>query len=510
MPGVLFSQKLKKLAPRFLFPLHRIVPHNYRVEDRPNSLEMDTIHSPDGRRQEAKESRMGVERIHDVEKFNKTKECLKNNPQSIAAIYLPRNANDPEEKIHETALNSLSDGIRKRVNDRPSPSQENMYASPPAEKYANNQEFASGSAGITVIKETGKVKTQVRLAEPKRPRNQYNKFRYKILPENILDTPIENLEKAIQTLIMETYLVRYLVENEMGEETSEKAKEDLKKYCEKTAPATRINLESVNKFLADYDPEKIIPFYAQPLHFVCKTIRKVFGSSDMVGLFDTRLLSCDLYHQIKKKYLSQIDKLSGKPFSCYRGKKMNKRELDALGVPGSRIMIRPFLSTTVNEDVAKLFAGVGSATDGAIPVILTMSIGQRQIENSVLAFIDQISAIEPEKEVLLGTGFVFRVASITEVGNGNSREVHISLVHTEDEEKLQESLRQKWLSWLPTAVSSIAGRSGLSAMIYHLTLKAQANVTSNPTSAPGPQQSNYLPKENFADKPIHVNQNVIR
>ena len=209
------------------------------------------------------------------------------------------------------------------------------------------------------------------------------------------------------------------------------------------------------------------PWYTSGDSFVFRVVSKVCASLDINGLFKIRLILCDLYKQLKELYNQQLEELRKNGLVVHRGVLMLKHELDAFKNIGEWCVTRPFLSTTTDESMAKIYAGHCPVNEEKVSVMMTMKIDSKQIDDSLLAHIEHVSVFPEEKEVMLFKGLVFRIESCTDLMPESTHSVHIQMVRGEAEVEIERKLRKKHLLLTSGGSSPLLSLFGLLKQKYY-------------------------------------------
>ena len=310
-----------------------------------------------------------------------------------------------------------------------------------------------------------------------------------ILPEQLHTGKIEDLDESMRLLLIQIFVEEIWV----NAERSDNEKQDFIEYCQTIYRDKPHKLQKLSKFERNYDKKDAIRWYTRSDTFISRIVGKVCARLDPHGAFKTRLILCDLYEQLKELHDKQLEGLRRNDLVVHRGALISEDELNGLKKIGELCMTRPFLATTTDESVAKSFSGDRKNGKEKIPVMITMKIDSKQIEDGLLARIDEVSANPDEKEVMLFRRLLFRIKSYDEIKDGSTYLVHIEMIRREEEIKIERSLRKKHLL-LATATSSplLNLLHLLQLTDYYRNIAGQAGQTHVSEQYPNPQTRKQL------------------
>ena len=280
------------------------------------------------------------------------------------------------------------------------------------------------------------------------------------LPQRLLDTPIAGLDQASQLILMEILLSDVIA----VEPNTPEGRTDFINYCSTLFAHDPKRLEQLQEFGTRYVGKEAIKWYSNPDSFVFRLVCKTFASCDMTKLFQIRFILHDLYVQLRELHQEQLQTLFQRNVRVYRGAMMSHEEANRLKAIGETVVTRNFLSTTLDKDVAWMYAGDGQKQENLVSVFLEMTIERGQIQEKPAAFIESISHIPGEKETLLSMGFVFRILSFKEIKNNLEYSIKIRLVRGDAERQIERYLHRMIISG---SLSLLPGMVSLLASIDH-------------------------------------------
>ena len=314
-------------------------------------------------------------------------------------------------------------------------------------------------------------------------------FFLKHLPKRMYTTPIEHFDTPMRLLLIEILLEQIFVNLERsGEE-----KQDFIKYCRTLYQNDPGRLELLQVFDTNYNKKDAIHWYTKPNSFIFRIVSKVCGSLDIDGSFRIRLILCDMYQQLKELYEKQLEQLKGNDLVVHRGVPMSRQELDGIKNTGELYMTRPFLSTSTDISVARKYYGDCKPNEEKVSVMITMKIGSKQIEDSILARINEVSANPDEEEVMLFRKMIFRIESYNEIKTESTYSVHIKMVHGEEEAEIEKSLYKKYLVLAGGGITPALGLLGLLKLTnQHSNVGGQTGQIPHSLQLSNPQMNEQL------------------
>jgi hypothetical protein len=234
-------------------------------------------------------------------------------------------------------------------------------------------------------------------------------------------------------------------------------------------------LELLDEFERDYSEEKAITWYSRdsPLY---RMVNRAIRIRDTMTLYKTRTFIKHLHTQLAKLYHIQKE---NRMITLYRGQRMSNVEFQQVkNNIGGLISIKNFLSTTMNRDLAFIFAG--ESNEDEMAVLMEIEIDHSDEEpTSYFANIEQLSYFGlGEQEWLFSMGSVFRVSNIERMENNHVWLVQMKLTDRYDK---QLKILTQHLRW--------EIERGIAAMFYSSVIWARFNGlggTQLPTSSPGP------------------------
>lgn len=257
-----------------------------------------------------------------------------------------------------------------------------------------------------------------------------------ILPKNFSATQISNLDEAGQQLLMHTVLSGIMVPRSRDDE----ARNDFIKFCRSTYQNKRKFPEQLETFCNTYESKDAIKWYTKPNSFIHRLVSKVSASTNIDDWTSIRFYLGDLYQNLKALHKDQVETYFQDDVMVYRGVRLSMDEFRRVGNEGSLFITRGFLSTTVDETIAKIFADDTASDNDHVCVIFCMTIESIEVQTKPIAYIASDSFRADESEIMLSMGMVFRTVSVEEASDSNHKK--INMIRGKDERSIEKDLLQ--------------------------------------------------------------------
>ena len=182
------------------------------------------------------------------------------------------------------------------------------------------------------------------------------------------------------------------------------AKEELIEECKLYYKNNKRELEKIREFDRTYSPTDAIKWYTYD-SFLYRLLNKALRTQDIDIVFKFRFFLNDLYQQLYKTHLTSIEHLPEK-LHVYRGQRMELKEVNILkNNTKNYTSMNTFLSTTLNINIAKIFAGGSDVLAESVLFVITINTKLKKIPFVII----ENSA---EEEVLISIGAVFQIISV--------------------------------------------------------------------------------------------------
>ncbi|CAF1440021.1 unnamed protein product [Adineta steineri] len=241
----------------------------------------------------------------------------------------------------------------------------------------------------------------------------------------------KNLNRLEPTFMYTQLFKEILLDIKYGD----KVIQDLAKCGREVFSDDPTELNIINKFERDYDPEKAIWWYTCEC-FTYKMLNKALRIMDADIIITMGFFLRDIHQQIEKLYKQQVSSYGRKPFEVYRGQGLMKSDFEKLQkAEGGLMSFNNFLSTSRNEEVSLEFARRALSKLDTVGILFIMSIDP-SIKSTPFASINEYSYFEAEEEeILFSMHTVFRVNAIKQMDNKNQLyQVELELTSDDDQQ----------------------------------------------------------------------------
>lgn len=244
------------------------------------------------------------------------------------------------------------------------------------------------------------------------------------------------------------------------------SKEEMLKECYLYYQNNPAETVKIKKFAEEYTPLSAIRWYTSDC-FIYRLLNKALRTQNIETVFKFRFFIQDLHYHIEKLYciyLSQHQPISEHKLRLYRGQNLHENEVDLLRKNvGGLISMNTFLSATMNEQLAMLFAELDPHSAESMSmrsVLFTIDVQDISHETTPFAPIKNFSCYDEEEEILFDMGAAFNVLAVKEV-NGIWY-VHLQL------SKAADTLNQDLFKNILQQVEGRASPSTLSWFLYRM------------------------------------------
>ncbi|CAF1009612.1 unnamed protein product [Didymodactylos carnosus] len=195
-----------------------------------------------------------------------------------------------------------------------------------------------------------------------------------------------------------------------------------------------VQLKNIKEFEEAYEPSKAIWWYTRDC-FLYRILNKALRIQDIEILYRLRFFIVDLHKQLEKlqpEFIKLLNDMES-TVSLYRGQIMTSDEFESKlkHNTGSLLSTTSFLSTTIDEELAKGFAIADGSSYTSILFKITLDT---TIHKGVFAYIDPtVGSFDSENEVLFSMGTVFRIETVKKLDN-DIWQVSLSMTNDEDQQ----------------------------------------------------------------------------
>jgi tetratricopeptide (TPR) repeat protein len=172
-----------------------------------------------------------------------------------------------------------------------------------------------------------------------------------------------------------------------------------------------IEQEKIKDFDVNYSTDEAISWYTRD-SFLYRTLNKALRTENIDIIFKFRFFLSDLFNQLKLLHNEFMEILDDIILTVYRGGCVSVNELENLKTNiGGFISFNTFLSTSLDKDVALLFAGQGDNRPLRESILFQIKIFT-QSNLKPFANIKEKSFMKDEDEILFSLGTIFRIESV--------------------------------------------------------------------------------------------------
>ncbi|CAF1526935.1 unnamed protein product [Didymodactylos carnosus] len=257
------------------------------------------------------------------------------------------------------------------------------------------------------------------IAELKNKLSAHNKKQSKLSLVQLID---KNKPKTTCGVATNTsnFIKSYLAESILSKMISTpESKKDLIDYCTEYYQGNPSGLSKITDFDENYRSSDAIKWYTKNT-FLYRLINKAFRSQNYQLLYIFRYFIIDLSHALRLEW-----ERSKNVRSLYRGQIMSKDEYLTL-LDRQIIKMNGYVSTTRNQNVAKMFAGVYHAQDDSCQSVLF----EYEVDNNsgiTVADISDLSELTDEDECLFDVNATFEITDHHEITEYNEEYAIIRL-----------------------------------------------------------------------------------
>ncbi len=231
------------------------------------------------------------------------------------------------------------------------------------------------------------------------------------LTEQAIGASLRDIDHDSRTFIIYQLLVEIILKSSR----LKMSKEDFIDYAHQVYQNKGRFMNEIKDFSSKFTSNEAIYWYTRP-SFVYRLLSRTCCLNNIQNIFKIRYFICSLFDQLKELHAESLSRFD-ENLHVYRGKIMTNNEyLKIKESIGNLVITKTFLSTTIDKDVARQFAGIG-LPDGKVGVIFHMIIDTKVNRTKPFAYIPSKSCNPHEKEVLISIGTIFKTLSIDETVN---------------------------------------------------------------------------------------------
>ena len=203
----------------------------------------------------------------------------------------------------------------------------------------------------------------------------------------------------------------------------------------------RIGLDKIKRFVEEYDTKPAIQWYTSE-DFMYPILNKALRDMDVNLIINLGFFLKRIHQNIEELHKIWRAKTNNSNLvKMYRGQGLCVADFDRLKkAKGGLTSFNNFLSTTVNEAVARMYAESNAVNTGFVGVLLVIS-GNPLAASSSFANVSHLSSFKTEAEILFSMHSVFRIGEIEKINN-NDRLWRVELTFTSDDDAQLKALTE--------------------------------------------------------------------
>ncbi|CAF0790757.1 unnamed protein product [Adineta steineri] len=241
---------------------------------------------------------------------------------------------------------------------------------------------------------------------------------------------LENLNQ-LEPTFMYTQLFKEIL---LDIEYDDKAIKDLAVCCREAFAGNSYELQVIDKFEHDYDPQNAIWWYTREC-FTYKMLNQALRMMNVDIIINMGFFLRDVHRQIKQLHEQQVSSYRRKTFEIYRGQGLMKSDFEKLHKAKDGLLsFNNFLSTSKDKKISLEFSEDASKKPDMVGIFFVMSIDPC-LKSTPFASIKKESYFKEEEEILFSMHTVFRVRAIKQMDTKNQLyQVELELTSDNDQQ----------------------------------------------------------------------------
>ena len=230
------------------------------------------------------------------------------------------------------------------------------------------------------------------------------------LDSNIKNNSIKDLSKDDVWFIQFQLLVEIIIRFHK----SENATRDMIYICQNYYSGDECAQRQIKDFEKEANNLSRIIYWYTTGSFLVHMLNKVCGTEDVDHLYYFRLVISNLHERILQlQNVTSTNNLKERYTTLYRGKRMAASTLENLRKNiGNMVAMKGFLSTTGDEEVAKMFADDPTEQSGSVCVLFQLTIlNWETCKPSAVIGLGE-GCMKDEKEVLFSIGSIWKIEKV--------------------------------------------------------------------------------------------------
>ncbi|CAF2901279.1 unnamed protein product [Rotaria sp. Silwood2] len=221
-------------------------------------------------------------------------------------------------------------------------------------------------------------------------------------------------------------------------------KDTMISMCELFYEGNESELKKINEYKLSYTSDKAIWWYTRDC-FLYRLVNQALRTGNINSIIPYHFFIADLHKQLchlHKKFIESNNNSENSILTLYRGQIMTVHELDNIKKNiGGLISMNSFMSSTINRNIALLFAGDGRSSLGE-SVLFEIIIEKNVQTKYAFANISEESHFHDEQEYLFTIGTIFRIQSIKKENNIWVLVLKLATNNTPELEELEKYLKE--------------------------------------------------------------------
>lgn len=245
---------------------------------------------------------------------------------------------------------------------------------------------------------------------------------YAVPPTVVLN---ENIQKTFMKDLSENHVwfiqFQLLVEIIIRLEDSEQARKDMISICQEYYENNACEQRKIKQFEDEAENHLKAIYWYTAESFLVHMLNRVCSTEDVDHMYCFRLIIKNLHKRILELEKDEFTvTLKEDTATLYRGKRMPASTLENFRKNVGRLVVmKGFLSTTVEEDVAKVFSGAGIPQTGSVCALFKLNIVNWKECKSSAAIKPNEGAMTEEDEVLFTIGTIWKISKVNELRGKN-------------------------------------------------------------------------------------------
>ncbi|UJR33236.1 hypothetical protein I4U23_020691 [Adineta vaga] len=290
--------------------------------------------------------------------------------------------------------------------------------------------------------------------------------------------PIRNLKEDQARFLWFYNCHKFMLELDSNDK---QAKQEMISCCHRNYQHDKRALKIIDQFeeesLADNAKNAVQWYTRNSIIFRC--INEAFALGNIATIYSYRYFIKLLCQQLQDLYKTYKETISTKTLRLYRGQHLKLAQILLVSKHiNDLISLNGFISTTLEEDVAKKFC-LGRVLEDYEPVMFIIDIDLSNEQSTAFADIRKLSNFPDEEEILLSVGSVFRIKSVDFIEEKGLYRIYLSL-SSHDQLMVNEYIEQTFAKELDSTNQAVLfGKLLFDMGEYHFAIDYYQNRLDN-------------------------------